>query len=276
MRGTSDFRRAIRLDRRGHCAVLGSLALALWLVQASWCPSLARADLIGINFKGPTQAGTGASVGDQTAGVEPQTYWNDVGWWLPADLLDKTGATTAVSVTTTTDKDAYNSYVNVDPPDGGNDYLMRGYIYTSGDPLKVIIADLEPPFTTDNYDIIVYFDGENESADWVTQYTIDVDGTTTIATVYGRDAKDTVPWDGTFVQSFGTSAGDATAGNYVRFAGLTAGSFTLTATPVAGSGPINAIQIIAAPEPASASLLALGLATALAARVQRPKPGYSA
>ena len=273
MRGTSDFRRAIRLDRRGHCAVLGSLALALWLVQASWCPSLARADLIGINFKGDTY---GRMIGTKEAGVKPQTNWNDVSWVGGSDLRDSAGQTTAVSVTTTTDKDAYSSYVNVDPPDGGNDYLMRGYIYTSGAPLTVTIAGLEPPFTVHGYSVIVYFDGENcgTETDWVTAYSL-----STGKTIYGNDEAEPngAKWDGRFAEASGTAAANATAGNYVRFAGLTASGFTLTAKPTSGDGPINAIQIIAAPEPASVSLLALGLATAaLVARVRRPKPGYSA
>jgi len=267
VRGTSDIRRATRLDRRGHCAALGYLALALWLVQASWCPSLARADMIGINFKGDAN---GKMIGTKEAGVEPQVNWNDVGWWTVSALRESTGQDTGVSVTTTTTKHTYNSYIKVDPPDGGNDYLMRGYIYTSGGPLTVTISDLEPPFTTDNYDVIVYFDGENGSDDWVTQYTIGVDGTT-IATVYGRDAKDTVQWDGTFVQAFGISAADATAGNYVRFHELTASSFTLVGTPVSGEGPINAIQIISAPEPGTLGLVVLGAAVMF--RRRRAHPG---
>ena len=149
---------------------------------------------------------------------------------------------------------------------------MRQYIHSDGSRMTVTVSGLEPPFTIHGYDVLVYFDGENGSADWVTQYTIGVDGTT-IATVYGRDAKDTVQWDGTFVQSFGTSAGNATAGNYVRFTGLTGSGFTLTATPVTGmgQGPINGLQIIALPEPASLALLVLGLASALAARARRSR-----
>jgi hypothetical protein len=224
--------------------------------------------MIGINFKGPTQAGTGVSVGDRTAGVEPQSNWNDLGYWESSSIKNDSGAVVAnLSVNTSTSTDGYNSYATI-PSDDGNRYLMRGYIRSSGASLTVTVSGLGPPFKTDNYDILVYFDGENGSADWVTQYTIGVDGTT-IATVYGRDAKDTVQWDGTFVQSFGTSDADATAGNYIRFTGLTSSGFTLTATPVDGDGPINAIQIIGAPEPASASLLALGLASAFAARVRR-------
>jgi uncharacterized protein (TIGR03382 family) len=223
--------------------------------------------MIGINFHGGTY---GRKIATKEAGVEPQKNWNDVGWWTVSNLLDSAGQATAVSVTTDTTQQRYNSDVKVDPPDGGNDYLMRGYIYTSGGPLTVTIAGLEPPFTTDNYDVIVYFDGENGSDDWVTQYTIGVDGTT-IATVYGRDAKDTVQWDGTFVQAFGISAADATAGNYVRFDGLKASAFTLTATPISGDGPINAIQIIAAPEPASLALAVLGAAVMF--RRRRAHPG---
>ena len=266
MRGTSDIRCATRLDRRGHRAALGYLALALWLVQASWCPSLARADLIGINFKGDAN---GKMIGTKEAGLKPQTNWNDVGWWKATNLLNNTGATTAVSVTTDTTKHTYNSYVSVDPPDGGNDYLMCGYIYPSGVPLTVTIAGLGPPFTTHGYDVLVYFDGPNggkSDVDWVTAYAINHG--VAAATIYGKDAK-SAGWNGVFVQAFGTSTTDATAGNYVRFTGLTASGFTLTATPINGDGPINAIQIISAPEPASASLLALGLASALAARVRR-------
>jgi len=226
--------------------------------------------MIGINFKGPTKEETGESVDHRTAGVEPQSNWNDLGNWTFASLLDNAGATSAVSVTTNTNLEAYNSYVLI-PSDNGNNYMMRGYIYPpSGSSMTVTVEGLEPPFTIHGYDVIVYFDGENGSADWVTQYTIGVDGTT-VATVYGRDAKDTVQWDGTFVQSFGGTAAGATAGNYIRFTGLTGSGFTLTATPDAGSGPINAIQIVSVPEPASLALVVLGAVGALAARTRQSR-----
>ncbi len=268
MRGTSDFRRVKGLDRRGHCAALGFLALAFWLVQASWCPSLARADMIGINFHGGKY---GKEIGAKTAGVEPQTNWNDVGWWTFTNLLNNTGATTAVSVTTDTTKHTHNADISVDPPDGGNDYLMRGYIYPSGSAMTVTVSGLEPPFTTHGYDVLVYFDGPNggtSDVDWVAAYAIN-DGVTT-ATIYGKDAK-TTGWNGTFIQAFGTSSSDATAGNYIRFAGLKASAFTLAATPISGDGPINAIQIIGVPEPTSLALLVLGLASALAARPRQSR-----
>jgi len=269
VRGTSDIRRAKGLDRRGHCATLGSLALALWLVQASWCPSLARADMIGINFHGGTY---GRKIATKEAGVEPQTNWNDVGWWTSTNLLNNTGENTAVSVTTDTTKHTYNSYISVDPPYGGNDYLMRGYIYRSGASMTVTVAGLEPPFTTHGYDVLVYFDGPNgdkNDVDWLTRYTISANGNS-VANVYGKDAK-SAGWSGTFVQAFGTSSSDTTAGNYVRFDGLKASSFTLTATPVSGDGPINAIQIFSVPEPTSLALLVLGLASALAARPRQSR-----
>jgi len=235
-------------------------------------PSPARADMIGINFHGGTY---GSKIGAKVAGVEPQVNWNDVGWWPSADILDNTGATTAVSVITDTTEQTYNSYVNVDPPDGGNDYLMRGYIYPSGSPMTVKVSGLGPPFTVHGYSVIVYFDGKNcgTGTDWVTAYSL-----STGKTIYGNDEAEPngAKWDGQFAEASGTAAANATAGNYVRFTGLTTSGFLLTATPISGDGPINAIQIIAAPEPASASLLALGLATALVARVRRPKPGCSA
>jgi len=229
-----------------------------------------EASMIGINFHGGTN---GRKIGTKEAGVEPQTNWNDVAWWTFTALRDSTGLATAVSVTTDTTKHTYNSYVSVDPPYGGNDYLMRGYIYPSGASMTVTVAGLGQTFTHHGYDVIVYFDGPNggtKDVDWVTAYAIN-DGVTT-ATVYGKDAK-TAGWSGTFIQAFGTSTNDATPGNYVRFTGLTSGTFTLTATPVTGSGPINGLQIIALPEPASLALVGVGLAATLVARRRSPAGG---
>ena len=276
MRGTSDIRRATRLDRRGHCAALGYLALALWLVQASWGPSLARADLIGINFY---KTGTGSQMLDpsEEAGVEPQVHWNNVYWNGKSQLHNDSGLVTAVSVATTTSKDRDATWVPVGPSSSGDFRLMRQYIHSEGSGMTVIVSGLGPPFTVHGYDVIVYFDGENggkNDVDWVTRYDVGVDGTI-IATVYGRDAKDTVQWDGTFVQAFGISAAAATAGNYVRFDGLKASAFTLTATPVTGmgQGPINGLQIIALPEPVSLALVGVGLAATLVARRRSPAGG---
>ena len=225
--------------------------------------SSAAAAMIGINFHGGTY---GRKIATKEAGVEPQTNWNDVSWAGGSDLRDSAAQATAVSVTTDTTKHTYNSYVSVDPPYVGNDYLMRGYIYRSGASMTVTVAGLGSPFTTHGYDVIVYFDGDNPT-DWITAYTLTVGGSH-VETIYGKDAK-SAGWSGTFVEAFGTSINDATAGNYVRFDGLKASAFTLTATPISGDGPINAIQFVCVPEPASASLLALGLASVFAARVRR-------
>ena len=274
MRGTSDFRRATRLDRRGHCAALGSLALALWLVQASWCPSLARADMIGINFKGPTKAGMGASVGDRTAGVEPQSNWNDLGYWGSSSIKNDSGTVVAnLSVNTSTSTDGYNSYATI-PSDDGNRYLMRGYIRSSGASMTVTVSGLAVPFTNDGYDVIVYFDGGSSDADWITAYTITGGDITTV--IYGKDKGGTGDWDGVFTKASGTSSDNVNAlGNYVRFDGLKASAFTLTATPVTGmgQGPINGLQIIALPEPVSLALVGVGLAATLVARRRSPEGG---
>jgi hypothetical protein len=227
--------------------------------------------MIGINFHGGTY---GRKIATKEAGVEPQTNWNDVSWAGGSDLCDSAGQATAVSVTTDTTKQTYNSYVKVDPPDGGNDYLMRGYIYPPGSAMAVTVSGLEPPFTTHAYDVLVYFDGPNggkNDVDWLTRYTISANGNS-VANVYGKDDK-TAGWKGTFVQAFGISAAGATAGNYVRFDGLKASAFTLTATPISGGGPISAIQIFAAPEPASLALVVLGAGAALAARARRSRFG---
>jgi len=211
-----------------------------------------EASMIGINFHGGTN---GRKIGTKEAGVEPQTNWNDVDWWTFTALLDSNAKATAVSVTTDTTKRTYNSYVSVDPPYGGNDYLMHGYIYPSGASMTVTVAGLGQTFASHGYNVIVYFDGDN-STDWTTDYTISVGGAD-VATISGKDLAN-ANFSGTFDDA--TTDG---VGNYVRFTGLTGNTFTLTATPVAGTAPINGIQIVSAPEPLSMALLAVGLAIPL-------------
>jgi len=272
VRGTSDLRRATRLDRRGHRAALGYLALALWLVQASWSPSLARANMIGINFVGKGTVYSQPLAATESAGAPgfTQSNWNNAEGSSNSagqSLNDENGQGTGTTLTWTYADKSYTS-ISDTPGDGR---MMRGYIsqFSSSAP-TVTVSGLGTAFTSPGYDVLVYFDGENTTgtpSDWVTQYTLAVGGNM-VATVFGKDAAG-VNFGGTFAKASGSTAGSATAGNYVRFTGLTASGFTLTATPISGDGPINAIQIIGAPEPASASLLALGLASALAARVRR-------
>jgi len=279
VRGTSDIRRAEGLDRRRHCASLGALAFICWAVAIVCHPSAARADLIGINFLGlGTKSGTvyvrplKPTEWAGAPGVR-QANWNNAegssgsGVALHDDAGDLTGA----SVTWTY---AGKSYTAVSD-DTGDGCLMRGYIHRFANliPPEITVSGLGAPFTVHGYSVIIYFDGENANnviyQDWVTEYVLAVTGSPA-GSVFGKDAGWS-SFDGTFVQATGASAADATAGNYVQFTGLTTSSFTLTATPVSGDGPINAIQIISAPEPASLALLVLGAVAALAARTKQSR-----
>ena len=225
--------------------------------------------MIGINFVGKgTASGTVytrplATTESAGAPGSNQANWNNAEGSSNStgqSLQDENGQETDTTLKWTYSGKGWNA--NISDADG-NGCLMKGYIYQFSGPPSVTVSGLGSPFTTSGYDVIVYFDGPNgggSDVDWVTAYAIN-DGVTT-ATIYGKDAK-TAGWSGTFIQAFGTSTTDATPGNYVRFTGLTGNTFTLTATPVTGSGPINGLQIVSVPEPLSMALLAVGLAIPL-------------
>ncbi len=218
--------------------------------------------MIGVNFQGSSY---GKSVGPtMVAGVEPQSHWNDLtsGFSQLASVVDDSGNTIAGLVVDPNNGDTeFNSCVLVDPPFDGDSYLMRGYVDNFQDsPVSVVVTGLGAPFTTDGYDVILYFDGDN-STDWTTDYTISVGGAD-VAAISGKDLA-----NANFSGTFDDATTDGT-GNYVRFTGLTSGEFTLTAMPQTGDGPINGIQIVAVPEPTALALLSLGLAATLARRRQ--------
>jgi len=192
------------------------------------------------------------------------------GYDVLSNLTDDAGTMTSASFDPNNGTETYNSYVTISTSAPDGHYLMRGYVKGSASsPVSVTVSGLDAK-TFAEYDVIVYFDGDNTAADWVTAYALAVGGTT-VATIYGKDSRDTSNWDGSWVEATGTTTADATAGNYVQFTGLTTSSFTLTATPVSGDGPINAIQIISVPEPASLALLVLGAVAALAARTKQSR-----
>ena len=232
-----------------------------------------RAAMIGINFVGKGTGYTQLMAATEVAGVPgfTQSNWNNAEGSSSTgqSLHDENNQATGATLTWTFAGKSYTS-VSDTPGDGR---MMRGYIsqFSSSAP-TVTVSGLGTAFTSSGYDVLVYFDGENTPgtpSDWVTQYTLAVGGST-VATVFGKDAAG-VNFGGSFSEASGSTAGSATAGNYVRFTGLTGSGFTLTATPDAGSGPINAIQIISVPEPASLALLVLGAVAALAARTKQSR-----
>ena len=194
---------------------------------------------------------------DESAGALPQAFWNNAagGSGGLAGLLDSSGAATGASVSWR-GHESYQPAVTNNP---GNQRLMRGLIANLGpDPATVTIANLAGLFPS-GYDVLIYFDGFNQAAAWVTDYSI---GTQALR---GTDLPNT-DFTGTFVRDAGAG------GNYVRFGHVQGDTLAISASPLAGStATINAIQLVHAPEPATAGLVALGAITALLRRNRRAR-----
>ena len=134
-----------------------------------------------------------------------------------------------------------------------------------------------------NYDLIaytlnnsVYSSGPNSGAGYVGIVSAAVNGTSTGNTYYDQN-QDQTRWlaNQTFVRATSTTlAGATTMANYVEFTGLNVpsagGYITLSNVAVTGStssAVVNALQLVAVPEPATLGLFALGgLGLLLAAR----------
>ena len=180
-------------------------------------------------------------------------------------LNDDSGNASAATLTST---GAFHSnWSNVDTPgrgltgDGG---MMQSYL-NAGNAESLTFSNLGSAFTGGGYEVYIYSDIGTAAPDrtygfrvtdgLVDQsfYTIDRTG----IDVTDPGTNGIMNW----IQATGTSAGSATEnGNYMRFTGLTADSFTLSNIHSPdGRGAINAIQIVAiVPEPASLGLLLLG------------------
>jgi hypothetical protein len=216
--------------------------------------------MIGINFVG--KADYTLEMGAlETAGVEPQSHWNNAttGNATLGSLVAADGTVTGASVTWK-GKTAYSGITDT----AGNNRMMRGYLTQLGTKgVTVTVSGLASLYGSE-YDVTVYFDGANGASAWVTRFVIGA------ATIYGTDRAGT-DFSGTFAQDTGTG------GNYVRFVDVTGDGFTLSALPLAdgvSSAAVNAIQITHAPEPATLGLIGLAAAMLLWGR-RHPEKGTS-
>ena len=193
--------------------------------------------------------GNGSSMGlGEVAGVDnlARSNWNNAvsedtthsrkdGWVQLNTLIDDNGMDTGAKVSWTSNL-AFGLPIADDP---GDFRMMRGYLDTSNTTsTNVTVYDLPPSFTTNGYDVYVYFDGDNGTESRLANFRI---GSTIVS---GTDAAG-VNFSGEFIQAIAGSAG-----NYVVIPGLTADRFTLEAvpdtTPIGTRrAPVNSIQIVA-------------------------------
>jgi len=215
--------------------------------------------MIGVNYyTSKYQQAMGA--GD-VAGVVQQTHWNNVkSTASPLALVDDAGLTTGATLSS---RGSF-SYTGIsDATADGR--LMCGYLTALGaaDPPAATFSGLSAAFPL-GYDVIVYFDGSNDKriqgvpdVAWVMD--ISVGGMTRTVTDPAN-----MNFSGTYVED--TGAG----GNYARFDNLSADVLTVTVTPHVGTNAaLNGIQVIHTPEPATAGLMAAGLAALVWRRRRR-------
>lgn len=233
-----------------------AIAIGVWALAWAAGGSADAAHMIGVNFVGKYTTPMDFA---ETAGVVPQAHWNNVksGLVQPLALTDDIGTVTGATV----EWRGVMDYTAISDT-AGNNRLMRGYLAPLGatDPPTATFRGLSAAFPL-GYDVIVYFDGSNDIASpdvaWVMNLVVGGQSRTV------RDPANT-NFSGTYVED--TGAG----GNTARFHGLTADVLTVTATPHDGTkAALNGIQLIHTPEPATAGLMAAGLAALVWRRRRR-------
>ena len=200
--------------------------------------------VLSIDF-GAGNGGPARMAATETAGVRPAANWNSlVGGTSAAPvtpLLLSDGSSVSASVTWTTPVTGGASGIHgaglADAP--GDVRMMNSYLdpISGVMPVTVVVSDLPPSIASGGYDVYVYFLGFVPS------------GATRTSTYAIGTASFTVSEVGpTAFSGFLRAANMGTTGNYVVFRNVTGPSFTLTATPAAGTAqraPVNGLQIVA-------------------------------
>lgn len=230
---------------------------------------------LGLNFASTDPDAATSSLGAaDVAGVVPQANWNNLTGAAGANVgvLNYNNGGVAVASTATatwSGPNTWRSGGNNAFPAGPDRLLVSGYLdsnNTAAGGASVAVNNIDAALRTPAYDVYVYFVSDS-AEDRGGAYTID-DGS-------GPQVKygSTMAAPTSFIEDPGTDVDNSIDGTYLRFRNLTGASFTLISnteltTPNGFRAPINAIQIVAVPEPASAALVLCG-ATALLATARR-------
>ncbi len=260
---------------------MSSFRVVVSLVVLAALAGAARAQSIGIDWFGGSEAGVGTTnqtqmQSSETAGVVPQANWNS---FLgepqsgTGSLVLSNGTPSGATVTWMSNNDWDT---NATQTLSSNHRMMMGYLDTNDTSItNVMVSGLPASLTGPGYNVIIYYDGENGTGTGehrVGRY--ELNG----VSMWGRDAGNR--FDGAFVQAqsltdpapglTGTQLDDqdaavatVPAGNYMIFSGLNSAAFTLNVQASVSQGgtnraSINGMQIVAIPEPSTVVLAALG------------------
>ena len=183
--------------------------------------------------------GTATPMGStETAGVVPETNWNDANGAsssFPLALVNSTGTPTGATVTWSSD-DAWESPITDSP---GNVRMMKGYLDNGNeDTTTVTVSGL--PSNPNGYTVYVYAQGTGDGTNTNTgTYLISGTGITSTSVNLTYDST----FNGTFTQA------NNSVGNYVVFTIPNVSGFTVSAIPGTASNnfkraPVNGIQIV--------------------------------
>jgi hypothetical protein len=219
---------------------------------------------ISLNFATGNAANPGPTNVVNPTGVVTLDNWNNgasnaSGDGSLNDLVDSTGAVRATDANWTSN----NNWVNTSwANDGGIGSLFRSYLDTGNSSttgINLSITDI-PLEYLDGYAVIVYFDGDGTNR--YGTYSVS-DGATTKSAI-GNDIANNL---GLFSFDYDSNSGAFRAGNFLYFDGFTGSNLNIASFATEGfRAPISGIQIIhtkdlSIPEPLSASLGLMGLAT---------------